>query len=368
MSNEQKERLESELRFLKESLEADVISKDEYKKGKERIERKLKEIEEKLKETKIEEPEEQPLKEYIREEEEPEEEEKPLLEEKEEPEEEIKISRKWIYWGVILIIAVILVFSIRSCYNSNNKNETQNLDELKGEVNPICSSNSDCEKEGMVGICINPDTNEANCEFKEDVNVSLLVINDKNCLICDSARMENTLKKIFPNMEITRFDYITSEGKKLVDDFNINALPSYIFDSKVGEAINFNDFKRALINKKDYYLITNSASGANYYFKREEIQNKLDIFLTADKKNMVDNNTKEFLDIFSEKISFEKHIVTEKEKMQLKEELGITSYPSFLINNQLKFGGVQSADSLKQKFCQSNNLPECEKELKKSVV
>ena len=40
MEKEQRERLEQELRFLKESLEADVISKEEYERGKERIERK----------------------------------------------------------------------------------------------------------------------------------------------------------------------------------------------------------------------------------------------------------------------------------------------------------------------------------------
>ena len=40
----QRERLEQELRFLKESFEAEVISKEEFEKGKERIERKLNEI------------------------------------------------------------------------------------------------------------------------------------------------------------------------------------------------------------------------------------------------------------------------------------------------------------------------------------
>ena len=40
----QRERLEQELRFLKESFEADVISREEYEKGKDRIEKKLKEI------------------------------------------------------------------------------------------------------------------------------------------------------------------------------------------------------------------------------------------------------------------------------------------------------------------------------------
>ena len=40
----QKERLEQELRFLKESFEAEVISKEEFEKGKDRIEKKIKEI------------------------------------------------------------------------------------------------------------------------------------------------------------------------------------------------------------------------------------------------------------------------------------------------------------------------------------
>ena len=40
----QRERLEQELRFLKESFEADVISREEYEKGKDRIEKKLKEL------------------------------------------------------------------------------------------------------------------------------------------------------------------------------------------------------------------------------------------------------------------------------------------------------------------------------------
>ncbi|MBS3097116.1 hypothetical protein J4480_06815, partial [Candidatus Woesearchaeota archaeon] len=41
----QKERLEQELRFLKESFEAEVISKEEFEKGKDRVEKKLGDIE-----------------------------------------------------------------------------------------------------------------------------------------------------------------------------------------------------------------------------------------------------------------------------------------------------------------------------------
>ena len=42
--DEQKQRLEQELRFLKESLDADVISRDEYEKGRARIEKKINEF------------------------------------------------------------------------------------------------------------------------------------------------------------------------------------------------------------------------------------------------------------------------------------------------------------------------------------
>ena len=52
----QKERLEQELRFLKESFEAEVISKEEFEKGKERIDKKLKEIQNSASEKSSEEP------------------------------------------------------------------------------------------------------------------------------------------------------------------------------------------------------------------------------------------------------------------------------------------------------------------------
>jgi len=393
--NEQKERLEQELRFLKESLEADVISKDEYEKGKERIERKLNEIgetpivkEEIIEEPKEEEPKEEKPEIEIKEikeqptkiigaeeeqeekiveeskEEQKEEEQKPKEqkpEETEEPEEEIHISKKWLYGLAIIIIAAILFFAIRSCEFSLPEKEAIE------EFTPECSSDSDCKQQGSIGTCLNPGTKEAKCEFKEDAKTILTVINDQNCELCDSSRMKSTIKKLFPNAKITNLGYETTEAKTLINKLKIDALPAYIFDSDVEKTINFNDFKRALIKKEDSYVITNTASGANYYFERQEIVNKLDVFLTADMEEKVNNNLNEFLELFKD-INFEKHIVTEKEKTSLKDELGITSYPSFLINNQVKFGGIQSSDSIKEKFCILNKLDECKKELRKNII
>ncbi len=405
MNNEQRERLEQELRFLKESLEADVISRDEYERGKERIEKKLEEVgerpeeepkeevigeEKEIKEEpkieikeireekprRIEEPEEE-KEEKPREEEKPEEKEevfgvgekKEAEEEKEpeeEPEEEIKISKKWLYGIAILIIVVILFFSIRSCKPTEEGVEEEEIEEKPiEEFVPECSSNSDCKKEGMVGVCLNPGTKEAECEFKEDVKTELVVINDKDCKLCDSSSMKTIIKEIFPNVNINELDYGTSEAKRLITKLDINALPAYIFDSDVKETINFNDFKGALIKKGDNYIVTNTASGATYYFKRELIENRLDIYLLPGTTGKIEAHIQEVSDLFKDKINFTKHVVTAGQKEALKKELAINTYPTFLFNNQLKFGGILPADLIKEKICSVNYFEECSKELSK---
>jgi len=418
MDKEQRERLEQELRFLKESLEADVISKDDYERGKERIERKLKEIEERPEEKVEEEPkeekeeikeepkieikeikEEHPKRiEEVEEEKEPEEgevkEEAPKVEEKKEEEaeekeeekkegieeekeptegepkkeekeepEEIKISKKWLYGMAILIIAAILFFSIRGCYKPME--ETQLEEKPTEEFTPVCSSNSDCKQEGMVGICLNPDTKEAKCEFKEDIRTNLIVIDDRDCKLCDSSGMKKIIKEIFPNVKIKEIDYETAEAKRLIDKFDINALPAYIFDSNVSEAINFNDFKTALIKKGNNYVIANTASGAIYYFKRLFIKNKLDLYVLPETTEKIEASMQEVLNLFKDKINFTKHIVIEGQKDILERELAINTYPAFLLNNQLKFRGVLPANIIKERICDINYFEECSKELSK---
>lgn len=422
MDEEYKKRLEQELRFLKESLEADVISRDEYERGKERIERKLEEIEEsetreeekpeeeiqeveeeiaekeegeeELKEPEIEikEIKEKPTKIIFPDEEEPEtkeaeepeeKEEAPEAEEKkeeeieeeqeekekepetkeEEEQEEIKLSKKWLYGLAILIIAIILFFSIRSCSKPIGENQTgENITE---EPIPKCSSNSDCKEEGMIGICSSPGTKEAKCEFKEDASINLQVMNDKNCKLCDSSSTENIVKEIFPNVKIAELDYSTAEAKKLISKFDINALPAYIFDSNVSEAANFEDFKTALIKKGSSYIMTNTASGASYYFKRPLIKNKLDLYNLPETTERIESPMQEVSNLFKDKMNFTKHIVTEEQKETLEKELAINTYPAFLLNNQLTFRGILPANTIKEKICAVTYFEECSKELSK---
>jgi len=293
--------------------------------------------------------------------------EKEREEPEEEPEEEIKISKKWLYGIAILVIVAILFFSIRGCKST----EEEGMEEEQIEEKPIeefvpeCSSNSDCKQEGMIGVCLNAGTKEAECEFKEDVKTELIVINDKDCKLCDSSSMKNIMKEIFPNVKISEFDYGAAEAKRLVNKFDIDALPAYIFDSNVKETINFNDFKSALMKNGDNYVVTNTASGADYYFKRELIENRLDVYLLPETTGKIETYIQEVSDLFKDKMNFTGHVVTEKQKEILKKELGINTYPAFLLNNQLKFGGILPANIIKEKICSVNYFEECSKELSK---
>ena len=77
-----------------------------------------------------------------------------------------------------------------------------------------------------------------------------------------------------------------------------------------------------------------------------------------------EENIQEFLDLFGNNIDFTKF----DENGYLTEELDIKTFPAFLINNKIKFSGVQPADKLREYFCEMNNLEECDEELTKRLI
>jgi len=242
--------------------------------------------------------------------------------------EEIVISKKWIYGVAILVVVILFFFALRSCSKENQAVEetTPKLEEVK-EAAAACTSDSDCKQEGKVGVCLNPNTKEAKCEFKEetgkkDAETGLIVINDEDCKLCDSSRMTNIIQEIFPNVKITGINYKTAEAKNIINQLGIDALPAYVFDSNLNSTMNFNDFKNALIKKGNKYLVTNTASGASYYFKRPLMKNKLDLYVIPETSEKIDAYTQEVVNLFADKIDFTRHIVTEGQKDELKKELG----------------------------------------------
>ena len=406
----QKERLEQELRFLKESFEAEVISKEEFEKGSDRIEKKLKEI----KKTEKEHPEEkqelakeqkkddaienieagkiklrviqdEPHEADIQTEEIQETWQKEILKEDvpEKPkwaEEQKKESKLFRYAAVFVVLMLVLFFSyslfkpmkisdFQGMVNQKDVLADKKITQepaLSSKFAVACGSNDDCGQEGKEGKCLEPGTKNAKCEFKEISKTNVIVLNDrKDCFNCDAQRVLGIIEGLVGSINSKEIDYNTAEGKNIAEKFDAKALPLYLLEENITKKPKFEEFKRLFAKKDGNYVLNEDVAAPNLYIKREVMQNKLDFFAISDDNASIraEKNLNEFLETFHD-VKFNRHLSKDK----LAEELNIRTFPAFLVNNRVRFSGVHSAETIKENFCKLNKLPECEKSLSKSLV
>jgi len=277
--------------------------------------------------------------------------------------EEKKVSNKklFIYIGIILVLIV-------SGYFFFGRSPEVPVDEPTFSVPVVslaaCSSDDDCIQEGSIGTCSNPGQDSSECKYLEDTSIKLTILNN-NCFNCDTGRVLSILNGFFLNIEAENIDIESAEGLNIIANLGINALPAYIFNSSLEDAHNYDILSSSFNKINDNFVTKNTVANSNFYLDREEIPNKLDLIIkqgqTASSK--AEENLQEFLDLF-EDVVFEKHTIDTK----IVNELGINSFPVFLVNNKVKFSGVQSADKIKDNFCEMNELDECEQELTKSLI
>jgi len=346
-----KEKLEQELRFLKESFEAEVISKEEYEKGKERLEKKLNEIEKIAKDGDEEAKEEQKMGQIIEKKEDvnkdikdgekirlkviQEIEQEAIKEDVHEKPAEVdgqKRQSKFFKYAVVFIVLTLVIFFSYSLLKNDKE-----FQEKKEEVMP------------------------ANI-----AKTNVIILNGrKNCFNCDTQRVTSILEQWFGAINAKEMDYNTREGNDTAEKFNARLLPMYILDESITNSSSFEQFKQVFVKKDNYYILSEDAAGSTFYFRRDNIPNKLDLFFVdgdnASKKS--ERNMREFLEVFKD-VKFEKHLSSEN----LAKELGIKNFPTFLINNRIKFSGVHTAETIKENFCKMNKLEACSKILSKSLI
>jgi hypothetical protein len=236
------------------------------------------------------------------------------------------------------------------------------------EVLPICSSDADCTEEGMIGFCVNPNSEYADCEFREAESIGLTILNTKDCFNCDTARVEKIIKGWFPGIVKSEVDFNSEDGKALAKKLNIGMLPAFIFNSSLESAFKYAELKSIFSKVNDTYVLSPAASGSTFYLKREEAPKRLDVFLMEGDPSTkrAEENIEEFLDVFEGKINYTRHFVGKQD--ELAKALGINTFPTFIINNKIRFTGVQPAETIKENFCKMNELEECNENLTKGLV
>ena len=361
-----KEKLEQELSFLKESFEAEVISKEEFEKGKERIERKIHEIEsghlEKPREDSLNEPALQELSEKPTEQHLQEAPEKPsdglhaketkkqisnFDARKESRQKSIKkepaavsgqkSSGKFLKYSISFVILIIIAFFSYGYFSNAQAHGTVMGSDQKPSYNAFEAKSS------------------PNPKAMEKINVT--VINDrKDCFNCDTGRILGILGAWFLDISVNEIDYNTYEGRLIAEKFALKTLPSYILDEGIEKIGAFGQIGQIFAKKGSSYVLGDDASGSPFYFRRESIPNKIDLFIIKGDNSSIkaEGNLKMFLEDFKE-INYSVH----DQKDPLTKELGIKSFPTFLLNNRIKFSGVQTPSTIMGNFCRVNNIEEC---------
>lgn len=83
-------------------------------------------------------------------------------------------------------------------------------------------------------------------------------ISDPNCKRpeCDLETYKNQINNfITPLIDFQPVDFESSEGKKLIDEYNLNLLPAFIFDANIEKTQNFETSKRNLEKINDSYIL-----------------------------------------------------------------------------------------------------------------
>ncbi len=63
--------------------------------------------------------------------------------------------------------------------------------------------------------------------------VSMMAISDDSCKNCDPSEVLVWLRRVMPTISVQKVSFDSTEGKKLIDQFNIKTLPAFVFDSTV---------------------------------------------------------------------------------------------------------------------------------------
>jgi protein-disulfide isomerase len=111
-------------------------------------------------------------------------------------------------------------------------------------------------------------------DASNDPTVSLVIISDETCVVCDSSNIEQGLSTYFPTLTPKKVDISTKAGKNLIKRFDIAAVPALIFDGAIAKTANFDKVEAGLDQKEGVYLIQPHITGVGKLLEQPSIEGK----------------------------------------------------------------------------------------------
>lgn len=159
---------------------------------------------------------------------------------------------------------------------------------------PECATDSDCQKDGYIGSCSNPNTKDAKCDYTLPIGFDVKVLTSKNCTECNPSRINDVTKQLFPGAKFTTVDVADNDAKELIKKYSLKYMPAFIFDSDVEGTNTWKtnpNIKGAFTKLEDgNYRLKDEATGASTFISSEDKKKFLESLgiVTGDNKPQID--------------------------------------------------------------------------------
>jgi len=153
-------------------------------------------------------------------------------------------------------------------------------------LKPRCSSDQECARPGLLGVCQSPGEKTAKCLWQEIVKVPVTVIEPDQCRSCQTEGVLQQIGMFFPGLEATRLKSSDAKAKDLIKKLKIQMLPAYILGKEVEQEITFVNFEPMAILTEGQYYLKPEFAGVSYFSSRPRKNNQMDLFLVLTSPGM----------------------------------------------------------------------------------
>ncbi|MFP4423617.1 MAG: hypothetical protein ACLFP2_00135 [Candidatus Woesearchaeota archaeon] len=177
------------------------------------------------------------------------------------------------------------VEEIRSCYEGDEGKMLLNNSAAKA-LNAEASGSPTIFLEGekysgersemdfMRSVCNSFEERPAACaDVPEPTKVPMTIVNAEDCENCDSSQLIGVIKGLFPGVEVNEVEATSDEGKALIEQYNIEVAPSFLFETSLDETEAWGqrqDLARAFEKIDDKYKLRDDQTGATYFIDEEK--------------------------------------------------------------------------------------------------
>ncbi|MCX5681840.1 MAG: hypothetical protein NT079_06200 [Candidatus Omnitrophica bacterium] len=183
---------------------------------------------------------------------------------------------------LLLFLGILLVGQGQTIFAQETNAKIQAEDDLKAK----CSSDADCSRPGMLGVCQAPGEKTARCVWQEVIKVPAIVIEPEACRSCQANVIVDQLRTLFSGLEV---EYLKTNDKKardLIQEFKIKMLPAYILEKDVEREPGFANFQKMATLTNGKYYLNPERSGVSFFVDRKLEKDKLDLFLVLTSPGM----------------------------------------------------------------------------------